>query len=127
MDWSYNLLEAKEKTLLQRLSVFADGWQRETAEQVCAGDGIEARETLNLLTSLVDKNLAVYQEWEGKARYRLLETVRQYGRDRLTENKESDVLRGRHRDYFLALAEIAEMKLAGGGAGGVAAETGNGT
>ncbi len=63
------------------------------------------------VTSLVDKSLVVYEEREGEARYRLLETMRQYGRDRLAESGESDTVWRRHRDYFLALSEEAEPKL----------------
>jgi predicted ATPase len=105
MDWSYDLLNEKEKALLRRLAVFVDGCGGEGAEQVCAGDGVEEQEVLDLLTSLVDKSLVVYQEREGQARYRLLETMRQYAAGRLLERGERDVLRGRHRDYFLALAK----------------------
>jgi len=111
MDWSYYLLEEPEKTLLRRLSVFAGGCEREAVEQVCAGSGSEEWKVRDLLASLVDKNLVEYQEREGRSRYRLLETVRQYGQDRLEESGESEMLWGRHRAYFLALAEEAEPKL----------------
>jgi tetratricopeptide (TPR) repeat protein len=75
---------------------------------------IEAWEVLDLLTALVQKSLVVYEEDEqGRGRYRLLETVRQYARDRLLESGEAAVMPGRHRDWFLALAEEAEPGLAG--------------
>src|SRR5262249_8410324 len=70
-------------------------------------------EVLDLLTSLVDKSLAVYQEREGKARYHLLETVRQYGRERLEETGEGEAGQAGHRDWFLGLAEEAAPKLGG--------------
>jgi hypothetical protein len=68
---------------LCRLSVFAGGWTLEAAETVCVGEGVEEWEVLDRLTSLVEKSLVHYEEQGGEGRYRLLETVRQYARDRL--------------------------------------------
>jgi predicted ATPase/class 3 adenylate cyclase/DNA-binding SARP family transcriptional activator len=113
IDWSYDLLTEAERALLRRLSVFSGGWTLEATEAVCARAGIESWEVLDLLTQLVEKSLVGYEEQEGKARYRLLETVRQYGRDRLLESGEEEAVRERHRDYFLALAEEAEPQLRG--------------
>jgi predicted ATPase/class 3 adenylate cyclase len=113
IDWSYDLLNPQEQRLLCRLSVFADGWTLEAAETVCSGAGIEQWEALDLLTSLVDKSLTVYEEREGKPRYRLLETVRQYGGDLLVESGENGEVWTRHRDYYLAFAEEAQAKLSG--------------
>ncbi len=113
IDWSYNLLEEKQKTLLARLCVFAGGWTLEAAEAVGAGEDIEAWEMLDLLTALSDKSLVI-AEVQGKAtRYRLLETVRQYARDRLAESEASGSIREGHRDYFLTLAEDIQPKLRG--------------
>ncbi len=103
IDWSYDLLDERERTLLRRLSVFAGGWTLEAAEAVCSGDPIEQWEVLDLLTGLVAKSVAVYEEQEAGPRYRLLETVRQYARDRLLQSAEGAATRGRHRDYFVAL------------------------
>jgi predicted ATPase/Tfp pilus assembly protein PilF len=125
IDWSYDLLSEAERTLLQRLSVFHGGWTLEAPEAVCTGDNIEEGEILNLLTRLVEQSLVVYEERGGAGgagggpwgldpgRYRLLETVRQYGRDQLVETGEAGTVRGRHRDWFLALAEEAAAKLHG--------------
>jgi predicted ATPase/DNA-binding SARP family transcriptional activator len=113
IDWSYDLLTEAEKSLLVRLWVFAGGWTLEAAEQVCAGEGIEAWDVLDLLTALVDKSLVGYEEQEGQARYHLLETIRQYARDRLVESDASEKWRLMHRDYFLNLAEAASRKLMG--------------
>ncbi len=113
MDWSYDLLLKRERTLLGRVSVFAGGWTLEAAEAVCSGNGVESPDILDLLTQLVDKSLVVVEMKEGETRYRLLETVRQYGRDRLLELKESEGIQGRHLDYFLRLAEEVEPKLEG--------------
>ena len=86
MDWSHELLGAKEQVLFRRLSVFSGGFSLEAAETVCAGEGIEEDEVLGLLSHLVDKSLVVAREEDGEARYRLLGTVRQYGREKLDES-----------------------------------------
>ncbi len=113
IDWSYDLLNAQEKMLLCRLSIFAGGWTLAAAEQVGAGmsasgAGIEEWEVLDLLTSLVEKSLVNAQLHGETMRYGLLETVRQYAQDRLMESGENDAARARHADFFLALAEEAK-------------------
>jgi predicted ATPase/class 3 adenylate cyclase len=113
IDWSYSLLTEPERLTLHRLSVFAGGWTLEAAEKVCASDGIEAWEMLDLLCSLVDKSLVVAEPKEGHTRYHLLETVRQYGTEKLQTIGETEQVKTRHRDYFLALAEEAEPLLTG--------------
>ncbi len=113
MDWSYGLLAARERTLLPRLSVFAGGWTLEAAEAIGAGDGVEATDVLDSLSRLVDDSLVIVDTHGGAARYRLLETVRQYGRDRLVETKEAACVRRRHRDWYMALAEEADAGLRG--------------
>jgi non-specific serine/threonine protein kinase len=113
IDWSYDLLSEPEKLLLARLSVFVGGWTLEAAEQVCAGAGIADWEVLDLLSSLVDKSLVVFEERATGGRYRLLETIRQYAGDRLLEAGESEAVRMRHGDYFLVLAEEADRHWAG--------------
>jgi tetratricopeptide (TPR) repeat protein len=122
IDWSYDLLEPNQKALLCRLSVFAGGWTLEAAEEVCSVDAlsapnsggtIEECEVLDLLTALVDKSLVLVDDQGEAVRYRLLETVRQYARDRLMESGDSDTVRERHLDHFLAFAEEAEPKLEG--------------
>jgi non-specific serine/threonine protein kinase len=113
IDWSYELLSEPAQVLLRRLSVFAGGWALEAAEIVCAGDIIEAWEVLDLLTALVEKSLVQFEARGGEARYGMLQTVRQYGRDRLLEGGEAEPVRRRHRDWYLALAEQAEPELSG--------------
>jgi len=112
LDWSYDLLTEQERLLLGRLSVFAGGWRLEAAEAVCSDEQIKDFEVLDLLTSLVDKSLVIAEEWEGKSRYRLLETIREYGGQRLQERQEQDRWRDRHLQFFLSLAEEAEPNLA---------------
>ena len=113
IDWSYDLLGDSEKSLFRRLSVFAGGWTLEIAEQVCFGDGVEDADVLDLLTSLVDKSLASAEERNAQMRYRMLETVREYARDRLRDLGEEEHWRRRHLACFLALAEDAEPRLTG--------------
>ncbi len=105
IDWSYNLLPDAERVLLQRLAVFAGGWTLEAAEAVCAGGSVEAAEILNRLTSLVDKSLVLVEMLGAEARYRLLETVREYGLAQLRQSGEADDVRRRHREWCLSLEE----------------------
>jgi predicted ATPase/class 3 adenylate cyclase len=113
IDWSYNLLSETERVLLRRLSVFVGGWTLEAAESVCADGGVEAASILDLLTALVDKSLMSAETQRGEARYRLLETVRQYAHDRLVEADEDADLRTRHRDWYLELAEQTDREIRG--------------
>jgi predicted ATPase/DNA-binding CsgD family transcriptional regulator len=113
VDWSYDLLAEPERALLRRLSVFAGGWTYEAAEGVCAGDGIQPHAMLDLLAQLVDKSLVIAEEQHGAVRYRLLETIRQYARDRLLAADEAERTRDRHLAYNLRLAEEAEPDLRG--------------
>jgi predicted ATPase/class 3 adenylate cyclase len=135
IDWSYDLLSEPEQALLRRLSVFVGGWTLEAAEAVCGEEGVgpwalgvgtdepaptaqgltpnaqrlTPDEVLDLLTSLVEKSLVLYEEREGEGRYRLLETVRQYARDRLLEAGEAAEARRRHLDFFFGLAREAAL------------------
>jgi len=113
IDWSYDLLAPAERALLHRLSVFAGGLTLEAVEVVCAGDGIAQDNVLDLLSRLVDKSLINVAEHErdGVARYRLLETVRQYGQERLLDSAEAAAVRRRHVRFFLRLAEEIEPRI----------------
>jgi len=113
MDWSHGLLSDPERRLLARLSVFTGGCTIEAAEAVCADERVEAFEVLDLLSALVDKSLVAMHEQAGTARYRLLETVRQYAAERLRESGEEDEWRRRHARHFLAMAEESEPLLFG--------------
>lgn len=106
IDWSYALLSAEEQTLLRRLAVFASGYSLDTAETVCAGEGIEAERILDLLSSLVNKSLIIAETTgRAEARYRLMETIREYALEKLEESGEVGQLRDRHLTLFLARAE----------------------
>lgn len=111
VDWSYDLLNDAEKSMLCRLSVFAGGWTVEAAEAVCAGDLIEEWKVVDLLTSLCDKSLVVSEEQDGSSRYRLLETVRQYAKDRLLDQGDAERFRGAHLAYFIAMSEDAKVHI----------------
>jgi predicted ATPase/DNA-binding SARP family transcriptional activator/Tfp pilus assembly protein PilF len=113
IDWSYDLLSEPERVLLARLSVFAGGWTLEAAEAVCSGEGIEARDALDGLSSLVEKSLVQYEERDAQARYRLLETVREYGRIRLAACGEEAAVRGDHLLFFARWTEAAAEHLTG--------------
>ena len=105
IDWSYELCSPCEQLLWQRLSVFAGGFALDAAEDVCAGHGLSPYEVLDLLDRLVSQSIVLITEWAGQPRYRLLETIREYGRERLAGSGEQERLLRRHRDFFLSLAE----------------------
>ena len=111
IDWSYDLLSASEQVLLRRLAVFAGGWTLDAGEAACAGEPIDEGDVLDVLTALVEKSLVIYEE--ADERYRLLETVRQYARERLLNGGEVEAVRSRHLDFFARLAEEAKAQLGG--------------
>ena len=115
IDWSYDLLTTPERTLLRRFAIFSGGWTLEAAEAVAAFGDVDESDVLDLLTHLVEKSLVVLQS-DGE-RYRLLESVKQYGQERLSESGEEDEARERHLAFYLALAEKAEPELLGAEAG----------
>lgn len=105
LDWSYGLLPADARVLLRRLGVFAGGATLELAQEACAGEGLASEQTLATLETLVEHSL-VQVDAQGEAvRYRALETVRQYALERLDDSGERELIRDRHRDALLALAE----------------------
>ncbi len=122
IDWSWDLLTEPERTLLRRLTVFASGWTLEAAEKVCAwsvdpdawpgpASLSTPAEALDLLTHLVDKSLVLVEDQPGQPRYRLLDTIRQYAREKLLNADEAASVRDRHLAHSLKLAEKAEPEL----------------
>lgn len=105
LDWSYQLLTPPQQALLRRLSVFAGGWTLDAAEDICTGAPVEPVDILGLLGDLVGQSLVIVQERDGAARYRLLETIREYALEKLCEAGEETLLRDRHFARFLRLAE----------------------
>jgi predicted ATPase len=105
LDWSHELLEPDERTVLRRLAVFAGGFELDAVEIVCADDELDAPEIADLLARLVEKSLVTVDKGGRERRYRLLETVRLYARERLNEADEGRVVAERHAHWALALAE----------------------
>ncbi|WP_327098161.1 protein kinase [Nocardia vinacea] len=108
IDWSYRLCTPVEQQLWARLSVFAGGAELDAAEQVCGTDDLAVESLLDVLSALVDKSIVIREESDGVVRFRMLETVRDYGRDKLHETGEYQDLRRRHRDWCQRLALEAE-------------------
>jgi non-specific serine/threonine protein kinase len=114
IDWSYDLLTGSEQVLLCRLSLFAGGWALETAEAVCADEQISQYDILELLSQLVNKSLVLVNREQGRAnRYYLLETIRQYAREKLEESGMVEQFRHRCLVHFCQLAVTAEAQLHG--------------
>ena len=112
IDWSYDLLDTREREALNRLSVFAGGCDLQTAEVVLAGEDLDPLDVVDVLGQLVDKSLVLADPDEaGHIRYRLLETIRQYAQERLETSGEAPALRRRHADHFVAIAETAGPRL----------------
>ena len=108
IDWSHELCTEKEQLLWIRLTVFAGEFELTAAEEVCSGPRLPSEEILECLIGLVDKAIVLRLDEEGDgsgARYRMLDTIREYGRERLTESGMELEYRTRHRDHCLALAE----------------------
>ena len=101
VEWSYQLLSDVERTLFGRLSVFPASWTLDAAESVCAADGIDVSDVLDLLSRLVSKSLVTIEpDVVAERRYRSLETVRQYARERLAQSGAADRLRDRHFEFY---------------------------
>src|SRR6185437_12582474 len=96
VDWSWDLLDDTERALLRRLSVFTGGATLEAAEQVCATGPVAGDDVHDLLTALADKSLLTVRQTQDGPRYLQLETIREYGRERLAEAGEAEALRRRH-------------------------------
>jgi predicted ATPase/class 3 adenylate cyclase len=103
IDWSFQLLAGPEQALLARLAVFAGGCTLEAAEAVCGGEGIDPDAVFELLAALVARSLVVAEDHGPQTRYRLLETIRQYGEQRLGEAGEAERRHARHADYYAGL------------------------
>jgi predicted ATPase/class 3 adenylate cyclase/DNA-binding CsgD family transcriptional regulator len=121
IDWSYDLLSHAERTVLERLSVFAGGWTLDAAEAVACDSDVPDWQVLDLLAALVGKSLVQAEVTGAATRYRLLETVRHYAAERLALRDSSDprdahaahAAHAAHRDHYLSLVETAAMRLRG--------------
>jgi predicted ATPase len=113
IDWSYQLCSEAERRLLARLAVFAGGCSREAAEAVCGGDPLAPGRVFELQAGLVAKSLVMAQRDGASTRFRLLETIREYGEDRLAEYGETDPLRRCHAEYYCQLDAVLAERMEG--------------
>ena len=113
VDWSYDLLFEDERRLFARLAAFTGGCDLAAAEAICADEQVPAGEILDVLSRLVDKSLVTGPGAAGEARFSQLQTLWQYGRDRLGESGEADAMRARHGAYYLQMATQAHDGLRG--------------
>ncbi|MFC9360270.1 protein kinase [Rhodococcus sp. NPDC057014] len=109
VDWSFELCTAREQLVWGRLAVFAGSFELDAAEQVC-GDGLGPDGLLDTLTSLADKSILIREEHGPVVRFRMLETLREYGYEKLEQTGETVTLRRRHRDWYEALAVDADAE-----------------
>ena len=131
VNWSYDLLQESEQIVLDRLSVFAGGFELEAAQAVCGADPIEPDDVLDLVSSLVEKSLVMVEQEIDGSRYGLLETIKEFAREhlasrygmlgtikefaseRLQERDDVAATAARHCDYYLGIAKAARTKLEG--------------
>jgi predicted ATPase/class 3 adenylate cyclase len=113
VDWSYELLTEPEQTLLSRLGVFVGGFDMAAAEQVCSADPLTSDDVLDLVGSLVEKSLVMLEERDDGARYRMLETIRDYAREKLEQGGEAETTAIRHCEHYFAMAKEANHGLRG--------------
>jgi len=114
IDWSYGLLFDREKLLFQRLAVFSGGWTLDAAENICSDHTVGGPDILDLLLQLTNKSLIWAERVQrSQTRYHMLETIRQYGQEKLAGSGEMLAIRGKHLKYFLGLVEQAESGLTG--------------
>jgi non-specific serine/threonine protein kinase len=117
IDWSYDLLSQPERLFFSRISVFAGGFTLNAAKEIATGDGVSKTQVIHLLGQLINKSLvnvrARSEEPKSETRYEMLETIREYAREKLDEFGETEQVRQHHRDFFIGFAEQAEPKLKG--------------
>jgi predicted ATPase len=107
IDWSYDVLAARDRAVFDRMSVFAGGCTLGAAQAVCSSDDLDEVEVVDALASLIDKSLVVTERSDGGTRYRQLETVRQYAEEHLLGSGEADAVRERHARHFAGFARDA--------------------
>jgi predicted ATPase/DNA-binding CsgD family transcriptional regulator len=108
VEWSHALLTEPERVLFRRLAVFVGGFVLDAAQSVCGGANLEGFQVFDQLGLLIDKSLVVTENYWGRTRYRLLETVRQYAQEKLSESGEANEVRSQHRDYYVRFAALVE-------------------
>jgi predicted ATPase/class 3 adenylate cyclase len=113
VGWSYDLLQETERIFLDRLSVFAGGFDVASAEAICGADPLSQDDVIDLLASLVEKSLVMVEQDGSTIRYRLLETICDFARERLIKRDDVAATAARHCSYYLAFAQAARQKLGG--------------
>ncbi|MBP1823282.1 tetratricopeptide repeat protein [Mycobacterium sp. OAE908] len=114
IDWTYELCSPEEQLIWARLSVFAGSFELDAAEGICSGDGIDRDSVVDLLTAMIDKSIVTRDHRPGSdRRFVLLETIRQYGDEKLDNAGERDTWRRRHRDWYADLAARTEREWIG--------------
>jgi predicted ATPase/class 3 adenylate cyclase/tetratricopeptide (TPR) repeat protein len=113
VDWSYELLEPEEQIVLDRLAVFVGGFDLAAAETVCGGEPLASEDVLDLLGSLVEKSLVMLEERDDGARYLMLDTIREYAREKLAERDDAGAVAARHCNHYFAMAKLARDGLRG--------------
>jgi predicted ATPase/DNA-binding XRE family transcriptional regulator len=113
IDWSYSLLSEDERVLFRRLSVFAGGWTLEVAESICVGVGLDQNDIFAALSHLVDKSLVNVETKDSTSRFQMLETIREYAREKLLESGESEIIHRSYLSFFTSWMEQVEPKLHG--------------
>jgi predicted ATPase len=105
IDWSFDLLDGRERALFRRLSIFAGGWTLRAASEICSDEGVvDEWDVFDLVSSLVDKSLVVAESFGDDQRYRMLNSIREYGLERLAEANEKDAVAGKFIRFFAAFA-----------------------
>ncbi|MGZ5131177.1 MAG: hypothetical protein ACXWJ1_07780 [Caldimonas sp.] len=113
VDWSYELLEPEEQIVLDRLGVFVGGFDLAAAEAVCGGEPLASEDVLDLLGSLIEKSLVMLEERDDGARYLMLETIREYAREKLAQRDDAPAAAARHCEHYFAMAKAANKGLRG--------------
>ncbi len=113
IDWSYDLLSKEEKLLFERLTVFSDGWTLEAAEEICSDEKIESFDILDLLSNLVDKSIVIVKESGEENRFSMLETIRQYGSEKLNISEDKYIFQKKHFNVYSRFMNNAEQNLSG--------------
>ena len=113
VDWSYELLAPEEQIILDRLAVFAGGFDLAAAEAVCGLEPLAPEDVLDRLQSLIEKSLVMNEERDDGARYMMLDTIREYAREKLAQRDDAAAVAARHCDHYFALAKTANKGLRG--------------
>ena len=113
VDWSYELLEPQEQMVLDRLGVFVGGFDLAAAEAVCGHEPLASEDVLDRLGSLIEKSLVMLEERDEGARYLMLETIREYAREKLAQRDDAAAAAARHCEHYFAMAKSANRGLNG--------------